>query len=165
MIKEVIRCGETLISNELSIAFAESATAGRLSAEFSLTPDAGKFLKGGIACYDASLKTSLLNVPKGLIETFTPESMEVTSSIAQGLASLIPARIHLGVTGLTCAGGSENAEKPIGTMFVVALLDGQKLFAQRFEFHGSEEEIVLATVIETAARLDTALRFYEADFS
>lgn len=43
----LLACGELLVKNKLTIAFAESATAGRISAEFALIPDAGKFLKGG----------------------------------------------------------------------------------------------------------------------
>jgi nicotinamide mononucleotide (NMN) deamidase PncC len=50
-------------------------------------------------------KTGLLKVPKYLIEGFTPESMEVTESIARGLSSVIPADIHIGITGLPCPGG------------------------------------------------------------
>jgi nicotinamide mononucleotide (NMN) deamidase PncC len=42
--------------------------------------------------------------------------MEVTEAIARGLTTLIPADIHIGITGLPCPGGSETAEKPIGTM-------------------------------------------------
>ena len=38
--------GKMLIGRNLTIAFAESATAGRLSADFSMIEDAGKFLKG-----------------------------------------------------------------------------------------------------------------------
>lgn len=40
-----------LINKELTLAFAESATAGRAAAEFSLACNAGKFLKGGLVCY------------------------------------------------------------------------------------------------------------------
>jgi nicotinamide-nucleotide amidase len=52
----IAEAAELLISQKLTLAFAESATAGRASAEFSLACDAGKFLKGGLACYDAALK-------------------------------------------------------------------------------------------------------------
>lgn len=50
------RAARLLLEKNLTIAFAESATAGRLSSEFSLPDDAGKYLKGAIVCYDACLK-------------------------------------------------------------------------------------------------------------
>jgi nicotinamide-nucleotide amidase len=138
--------GKMLISKKLTIAFAESATAGRLSAEFSMIDHAGEFLKGGIACYDAQLKEDLLQVNHTLIETYTPESMEVTRAISLGLSQLIPADIQIGITGLTAPGGSETKEKPIGTIFIYATNKGELAFSERFNFTGEREEIVSATV-------------------
>lgn len=106
----VERAAEMLIENKFSIAFAESATAGRASAEFSMVCDAGKFLKGRMVCYDAELKCSVLHVPHDLLEKYTPESMEVTAAIAQGLAGLIPADIHIGLPGYRVQGEAKRQE-------------------------------------------------------
>jgi len=142
-----------LTDKSLTIAFAESATAGRLSADFSMLEDAGKFLKGGIACYDACIKEDLLGVEKALIEKHTPESMEVTRAIAEGLIQVIHSDIHIGITGLTTPGGSETAEKPVGTMFFYAFLKGKPFFSHREVFTGGPAEIVRATVDRCAALL------------
>jgi nicotinamide-nucleotide amidase len=160
MISETLQqVGKLLIENRLTLAFAESATAGRLSAEFSLIDDAGKFLKGGVACYDACIKESRLKVDHEVIKKFTPESMEVTKAITEGLASLIPAHILVGVTGLTCPGGSETEEKPVGTMFIYAIKDGEHLFSERMNFQGNREDIVSHTVERTAVLLEQNLTF------
>lgn len=139
-----------LIADHLTIAFAESATAGRIAAEFALASDAGKFLKGALVCYDACLKEDLLKVDKQLVEKFTPESAEVTNAIARGLTKLIPANIHIGVTGLPAAGGSETEQKPVGTMFICAVKDDQIWFEDRHLFSGSPEDIILQTVVRVA---------------
>lgn len=149
----VERTAKLLIDKKFSIAFAESATAGRASAEFSLACDAGKFLKGGMVCYDAELKFSVLNVSHELLDKYTPESMEVTSAIAQGLVGLIPADIHVGITGLPCPGGSETTEKPVGTMFLYALFQGKELFTERAVFNGGHKEIVDQAVQHVALLL------------
>jgi nicotinamide-nucleotide amidase len=151
-------CAELLISKKLTIAFAESATAGRIAAEFSLVTDAGKFLKGGLVCYDADLKKELLEVPAQLIEKYTPESAEVTDAITFGLNKLIPADIHIGVTGLTCPGGSETAEKPVGTMFIHGIYGSKPLFSERIVFQGSPEQIVLQTIFYLADLLMASLK-------
>lgn len=78
-------CSKLMAEQGLTIAFAESATAGWLCSEFALTEESGKILKGGIACYDANLKVKLLGVPQELIDTYTPESMEVTREMAYRL--------------------------------------------------------------------------------
>ena len=153
MTNVIADAAKLLIGKNLSLAFAESATAGRASAEFSIACNAGKFLKGGFVCYDASLKTDFLAVPKELIDKFTPESMEVTKAIATGLGRIIDADIHIGITGLPCPGGSETPEKPVGTMFIYALLHGSLWFNERLEFAGSHQQIVEQTVIHLARLL------------
>jgi nicotinamide-nucleotide amidase len=147
------KCTALLIGRGLSIAFAESATAGRICAEFALAEHAGKFLKGGLICYDASLKEQLLGVKPESIKLFSPESAMVTRAITEGLARLIPADIHVGCTGLTCPGGSETELKPVGTIFLYATLKGKPLFNEKLYFEGSAEEIVSKTVEKTASLL------------
>lgn len=146
-------CAKLLIGKGLTIAFAESATAGRICADFALAEHAGQFLKGGLICYDATLKMELLRVKPSHIELFSPESAMVTRAITEGLGMLIPADIHLGCTGLTCPGGSETEQKPVGTMFLYATLKGRLLFNHKCFFEGSPEEIVAKTVEKTASLL------------
>lgn len=156
---DLVRCSKLLLEKELTIAFAESASAGRMVAEFSMVPDAGKFLKGGFVCYDACLKEDVLKVPKELIAEFTPESQEVTEAITKGVARLIKADIHIGVTGLPAPGGSETAEKPVGTMFIYCIYKKKEFFAERVIFNGEPEEIILRTIFHTAELLADRLQF------
>jgi nicotinamide-nucleotide amidase len=51
--RKISICSKLMAEQGLTIAFAESATAGWLCSEFALTEESGKVLKGGIACYDA----------------------------------------------------------------------------------------------------------------
>lgn len=141
----------------LTIAFAESATAGWLCSEFALTEESGQVLKGGIACYDASLKVQLLKVPQELIDRYTPESMEVTREMAYRLQQLIPAHIYVTVTGLTTPGGSETPEKPVGTMFVFALIRDREANFRKV-FSGSCEEVIHQTIEAAADLLIAELR-------
>jgi nicotinamide-nucleotide amidase len=145
-----------IAAQNLTIAFAESATAGWLCSEFALTEESGKILEGGITCYNADLKVSLLKVPQAMIDSYTPESMEVTQEMAYHLSELIPSDIQVTVTGLTTPGGSETPEKPVGTMFVFALIKG-KPAGFRKVFRGSCEEIIHQTIAATADLLIAAL--------
>lgn len=140
----------------LTIAFAESATAGWLCSEFALTEDSGKVLKGGITCYDAALKVDLLRVSQELIDRYTPESMEVTREMAHRLPNLIPSDIQVTITGLTASGGSETPTKPVGTMFVFALVKGKEASFRKV-FNGSREEIIRQTIEATADLLISEL--------
>jgi nicotinamide-nucleotide amidase len=143
--KVVEDCAKLLAAQELNIAFAESATVGRMAAEFGLTDEAGKILKGGIVCYDAGVKEDLLKVDDKLVEDFTPESAEVTEAAAKGLRALMPAKIHVAITGLTCPGGSESPEKPVGTMFIHCISDNFE-FSDRSTFTGGKEVIIMKCI-------------------
>ncbi|QKJ33276.1 CinA family protein [Mucilaginibacter mali] len=148
--QKIADCAKLLAERKLRIAFVESATAGWLCSEFALTEQSGQVLEGGITCYNADLKKSLLGVPHDLIEKFTPESQEVTDELARRLGKLMPADIFVAVTGLTTPGGSETAEKPVGTMFVSVLVKDH-LFSERYEFKGNCEEVIKQTIVAAAA--------------
>ena len=157
----VLESSKLIAAKKLTLAFAESATAGRLSYEFSLSPDSGDILKGGLVCYDACIKEDILGIPHELIERYTPESAEVTKELAQRLYKVIPsADIFVAVTGLTTIGGSETPEKPVGTMFIHALIQGQD-YAIREVFSGNAQQIVADTVKRVARLLIDTLGNHE----
>lgn len=141
----VKECVRTLVTQNLSISFAESATAGRFASEFSLVPDSGKILHGGIVCYDPSVKTEVLNVPPIMIDKHTAESAEVTKTLAENLRLHFNTDVILAVTGLASPGGSETPEKPVGTMFLHIFMP-HGYIAHRELFEGSQEEIILKTI-------------------
>jgi nicotinamide-nucleotide amidase len=157
MEKKISICSKLMAEQNLTVAFAESATAGWLCSEFALTEESGSVLKGGIICYDASLKVSLLKVPQELIDRFTPESMEVTAAMAHRLQELISSDIQVTVTGLTTPGGSETPEKPVGTMFVFVLIKGHEA-SFRKTFSGTCEQIIHRTIEATAELLISELK-------
>ncbi len=147
--ENVTRCVQALIEKKLTIAFAESASAGRMSYEFSTVPDSGSVLMGGLVCYHICVKEDALQVPEYLIEAYTPESAEVTREMSVNLCQLVKADVCVALTGLTTPGGSETAEKPVGTIFVHVTF-GPKQAARRFELKGNPEAIVLQAIDATA---------------
>nr|WP_315248186.1 CinA family protein [uncultured Flavobacterium sp.] len=145
----VIKCSKAIAEKGWNIAFAESASAGRMSAEFSMTEDSGKILRGGIVCYEVFVKEQLLNVPHSVIEKHTPESAEVTQILAQQASKIFNSKITVAITGLTTPGGSETVEKPVGTIFIYIITPDKKI-NHREVFNGSPEEIILQAIDKTA---------------
>ncbi len=152
----VIACSHALKNHNLTIAFAESVTAGKVISEFALIPNCGCVLKGSIVCYDVSVKQTLLRVPAEMIEQYTPESAEVTEQLAVGLSKLIPADVIVAVTGLAAPGGSETEEKPVGTMFVHGFFKG-KPWQLRLFFDDEPEQVILKMIDAIAGYLLTEL--------
>ena len=138
-------CAKLIRERNLTIAFAESATAGRIASEFSLTPESGQILKGGLICYDASIKENILGISADYIEKYTPESAEVTKLMAEKLKDFIESDIQVSVTGLTTSGGSETEQKPVGTIFIHILIRDSSIAVHKV-LQGSAEEIVIQAV-------------------
>ncbi|PZR22610.1 MAG: damage-inducible protein CinA [Flavobacterium psychrophilum] len=149
----IIKCAASIAYRNWNIAFAESATAGRMCSEFSLTPDSGKILRGGICCYEIFIKEQILKVPHKLIKQYTAESAEVTLEMAKNATRFFNSNVTVAVTGLTAPGGSETEDKPVGTMFL-CIITPVGTIHDRTVFSGSPEEII-KQVIERAAALIT----------
>lgn len=151
--ESIILCSRRIAEKGLKVAVVESATAGRLASEFSLTPDSGAIFLGGLVCYDACTKEELLNIPGEIIEKFTPESAEVTQLLAERLTKFFKCDVTIAITGLTTPGGSETPDKPVGTMFIHIRFPDGVYCAHREVFDGNPEEIIVQTVVRTGELL------------
>jgi nicotinamide-nucleotide amidase len=156
----VQKCSRIIKEKGWNIAFAESVTAGRMCAEFSMTEDSGDILRGGIACYEVFVKEQVLHVPHTTIEKCTPESAEVTQVMAQQAAKIFNTKITVAVTGLASPGGSETRKKPVGTIFFYIITPTDKI-KHREIFHGSPEEIALQAIDRTAELILVNLEVYQ----
>lgn len=148
-INSVEQCVAALVEKNLSIAFVESATAGRLASEFALAEQAGKCLLGSLVCYDVCIKENVLKVPQSLIAQFTAESAEVTQVITENVRFFFDADVLVGVTGLISSGGSETVDKPVGTMFMHFIFPSTT-YAYREKFDGTPEQVMLKTIERVA---------------
>lgn len=157
VIKELIEeCSRLIAQNGYTIAFAESATAGKLIFEFSQTEHSGDILKGSLVCYDACIKEDILGISKATIKLYTPESAQVTKEMAIQLKKIMNADIIVAVTGLTAPGGSEQAGKPVGTMFYCILIKDQ-IHERKKIFSGSSLEIINLAIEQICKTIIQAL--------
>ncbi|ARS36226.1 CinA family protein [Pontibacter actiniarum] len=124
----------------LTVAFAESCTAGLLAAEFVKAKGASDVLKGSLVVYQPEVKQKLLGVKKDTLDLYTAESQQVTNEMVMGLQKQLGADISIATTGLAGPGASETEEKPVGTMFVSFLYDG-KAEEFREEFKGNSDSV------------------------
>jgi nicotinamide-nucleotide amidase len=136
---------KTLRKEELTIAFAESVTAGMAVNLFSKQLDIGPMLLGGVVAYKESCKTAVLGVKPATLEKYTGESSQVTVEMAKGLQKLMKPGVAVAVTGLATPGGSETKKKPVGSIFIsVIFKGGVHEFSSRF--YGTADEIIMQAV-------------------
>jgi nicotinamide-nucleotide amidase len=139
-VKKVNDFIKTLMNLQLSLAFAESMTCGLSAHLLSTCKGTSEVLKGSVVCYTPEMKMELLGVSSVLIRRYSPESRQVTASMAEKLRKLVKADIHAAVTGLASPGGSETAGKPVGTVFY-SVLYGKRAYNERLVYNGTPLEI------------------------
>jgi nicotinamide-nucleotide amidase len=112
------------VESGLSVAVAESCTAGLLAARLASLPGASRYLVGGAVTYSNDAKESLLDVGKATLERFGAVSPETAAEMATGARVGCAADIGVGITGIAGPEGG-TADKPVG--YVCFNVDGGDL--------------------------------------
>ncbi len=141
----------------LSLAVAESCTAGLLGARLTEPPGASAAFRGGVLAYADDVKRDLLDVPAALLAEHGAVSRAVAEAMAVGCRRRLGADVALSITGVAGpAGGSE--AKPVGTTWL-GLADPAGVVARRYRFPGDRNR---NRHLAVAAALDTLRRRLQA---
>ena len=107
---------EKLKEKSLTIATAESLTAGLVSAQLAEIAGASKVLKGGIVAYQNDIKEKVLNIDPQIIIKYSSVSKEVATLMAENVRKLLAADLGVSTTGV--AGPTTIDAKKVGAVFV-----------------------------------------------
>lgn len=108
--------GRILKAKHLTIATAESCTAGGIGAALASVDGASSYYVGGVAAYTVETKAKLLGIDTQRIDTYGVVSPEIAQDMAQSIRRLTAAYIGIGITGyLGASGGDEHVGN--GTIF------------------------------------------------
>ena len=98
-----------------TLATAESATGGLVSAALTSVPGSSEVVRGGIVAYHPELKTRLLGVDPAILDGFGLVSAETALAMAAGARRALGADVAVAVTG---SAGPDALEQPVGTMVI-----------------------------------------------
>jgi nicotinamide-nucleotide amidase len=116
--------GEALMAAKVKLSVAESCTGGLVAKRLTDHAGSSRFFLGGVVAYDDEIKHRLLGVDRDVLEAKGAVSGEVAEAMAKGVAGRFGTRAGIGVTGVAGPGGG-TSEKPVGTVWYAALLDGE----------------------------------------
>lgn len=153
------RLGGLLAASGRTLAVAESCTGGLIAGAITSIPGSSVYFPGGIVAYRNSAKTSLLDVPPGLIAAHGAVSREVALAMAEGSLSRFGADLAIAVTGVAGPGGGSRG-KPVGTVWVAVVARDGVRQAHRFRFHGDRDAVRRETV---RVSLDSAIAVLQAE--
>ncbi|MHB8896737.1 MAG: nicotinamide-nucleotide amidohydrolase family protein, partial [Candidatus Geothermincolia bacterium] len=121
--------GAMLKERGLTIATAESLTAGMVSARFANTPGSSGYLLGGVVAYSKSEKEKILQVPAGMLAGGAV-SRPVAEAMAIGAKELFGSDIAISTTGVA-GPGAGGEDKPPGTVAIALAHSGGVMSLER----------------------------------
>ena len=133
-----------LIENKITIATAESCTAGMIAARIGDMSGVSEIFSEGFITYSNEAKEKNLGVPHEIFENFGAVSEECARAMAEGVARVTNSRLGLSATGIAGPTGG-TAEKPVGTVYIGVCLDGVTT-VEKYIFQGDRKQVRTQTV-------------------
>lgn len=117
------RIVETLATNGLTLATAESCTGGAVSAAITSVAGCSSVMRGAIVAYHNEVKVNLLGVSASSLEEYGAVSKQVVEQMVCGVARVTGSDCAMATTGVAGPGGGTQ-EKPVGTVWIAAYIKG-----------------------------------------
>lgn len=128
------------IEKGVSIAVAESCTAGLIASKLTTLPGSSSYFNGGVVAYQNEIKTKILGVSQSIIDEKTEVSVEVVKQMALSVLEKFDANFAIATTGYAGPAGGTN-KNPIGTVFI-AIASVLGVVVNRFVFLGDRQSVV-----------------------
>ena len=135
-----------LIENKITIATAESCTAGLISAKIGDFSGVSEIFSEGFVTYSNEAKEKHLGVPHELLKSYGAVSEQVAYAMAKGVCEKTGAMLGLSATGIAGPTGGTK-EKPVGLVYMGICLNGETSVIKRV-FQGDRSAVRNQTVEE-----------------
>lgn len=141
----VRRVGDGLCTRGLTVAVAESCTAGLLGYSLTSVPGSSEWFRGGVIAYANDVKTGVLGVRPATLAARGAVSEMVAKEMAAGARRLLGADLGVGVTGVAGPGGG-TTRKPVGLVWI-GVATGRRVSARRHLFGGGRARVRAQAVL------------------
>ncbi len=138
----------SLQAKGLSVATAESCTAGMISEMLTEVSGSSGVFEYGISAYSNRVKTEILKVPAGIISKYSAISSETAIYMAKNVREISGASVGVSVTGN--AGPISSEGKPVGMVFI-AVADTESYYVERLALSSSLSRDEIRNIAATTA--------------
>lgn len=108
---------DLMIEKGLTLATAESCTAGYLAHKLTEVPGSSKYYMGSVVAYDYAPKMEVLKVRPDTLATHGAVSEETVKEMLSGLLDLFKTDMGIAISGIAGPGGGL-PDKPVGTIWL-----------------------------------------------
>lgn len=126
---------ELLLDNQLTIAAAESLTAGLFQSELAEISGVSGTLVGGVVTYTEQAKIEQLGISKALLDQNSVVSSECAAAMALQVKEKFQTDIGVGLTGV--AGPASHGNQPSGTVWVAICIGQEQPLTHQLQLSGS----------------------------
>ena len=127
------RLVELCSARGLTVATAESCTAGMVASTIAGVPGASSVLRGGAVTYVNEIKRAVLGVSQESLDAYTEVSHPVAREMADGARRVFESDLAVSLTGYAGPGGG-TAENPVGTVYLgISSAAGTESVRERFD--------------------------------
>jgi PncC family amidohydrolase len=152
------RVGAACRARGITIATAESCTAGLVGHLLTEVPGSSDYFRGGLVTYANEAKTGLADVPEHTLDAHGAVSAQVAVAMAEGARRRLGVDLAVAVTGVAGPTGGTPA-KPVGLTYVAvadAAGDEVRRFAWTEDRSGNKRSSAAAALAMLVDRMTGA---------
>ncbi len=151
MKKELIKLIYLLRKKRLKLAIAESCTGGMLSSTITSVSGSSKIFTMGLVTYSNESKTSILKVPKKIIQKHGAVSIQCCLSMVNNLSKISKSKVCVSITGIAGPSGGTK-QKPIGLVYI-GVKNGKKVIVSKSQFKNKGRSSIQKTTVKKSLEL------------
>tara|TARA_X000001036_G_scaffold320232_1_gene298753 strand:+ start:10529 stop:10996 length:468 start_codon:yes stop_codon:yes gene_type:complete len=140
-----------LKKKKYKLAVAESCTGGLLSAAITSISGSSKVFTMGLVTYSNKAKTSILKIPKTVIQKHGAVSIQCCLSMVNNLSKISKSKICISITGIAGPKGGTK-QKPVGLVFI-GIKNGKKAIVSKNQFKNKGRNAIQKATIKKALNL------------
>ena len=140
-----------LKKKKYKLAVAESCTGGLLSAAITSISGSSKIFTMGLVTYSNKAKTSILKIPKTVIQKHGAVSIQCCLSMVNNLSKISKSKICISITGIAGPKGGTK-QKPVGLVFI-GIKNGKKAIVSKNQFKNKGRNAIQKATIKKALNL------------
>ena len=151
MKKELIKLIYLLRKKRLRLAIAESCTGGMLSSTITSVSGSSKIFTMGLVTYSNESKTSILKVPKKIIQKHGAVSIQCCLSMVNNLSKISKSKVCVSITGIAGPSGGTK-QKPVGLVYI-GVKNGKKVIVSKSQFKNKGRSFIQKATVKKSLEL------------
>ena len=137
-----------LKKKKLKLAVAESCTGGMLSSAITSVSGSSKVFTMGLVTYSNQAKTSILKIPKQIINKNGAVSFQCCLAMVNNLSKISKAKVCISITGIAGPKGGSK-QKPVGLVYIGVKI-GKKVIINKCNFKNNSRTFIQKQTVKKA---------------